>query len=75
MATRAEKLKIFRIKKGLTQEQIAEKLGYDRNTYSRVENCKQDPTIKFCKAFARAFGMTLDEVENLMRDDNQKTKN
>ena len=72
MATRQKKLKKIRIEKDLTQEQIAEKLGYDRNTYARVEGCKQDPTMKFCKAFAKAFGMTLDEVAKLMKNDEKE---
>lgn len=60
------KLKVFRIKQKLTQEQIAEKIGYGRMSYAAVENGNRNPSKNFCIAFAEAFGLTLSKVSELM---------
>lgn len=63
------RLKVFRIEQGLSQEQIAKEIGYNRMTYAAVENGKREPTLRFCSALSRAFGITLDEVMQLMSPD------
>lgn len=48
-----------RIKKGLTQKQLASKLKTKQSVISRVENAQTTPTISFLKRFVSAFGGTL----------------
>lgn len=60
------RLKLFRIKHKLTQEQIAEKIGYGRMTYANVENGKRNPSKNFCVALGKHFGLSLSKVSELM---------
>lgn len=60
------RLKLFRVKHKLTQEQIAEKIGYGRMTYANVENGKRNPSKNFCAGLAKAFGLSLSKVSELM---------
>lgn len=65
------RLKLFRVKHKLTQEQIAEKIGYGRMTYAAVENGKRNPSKNFCVEFGRAFGLSLSKVSELMLVDEE----
>ena len=47
-------LKLFRIKNGLSQGKIAEKLGYHRNQYAKIENGRQGVTLKFLEGVDQA---------------------
>ena len=59
-------LKLFRIRQKLTQEQIAEKLGYSRGHYARFENGEADTTLRFLQALQTAFNITFTEAQTLM---------
>ena len=50
------KLKLLRLKHGLTQQQIAEKLYCDRITFWRWENNKQVPRPVFQKGIQELIG-------------------
>lgn len=63
------KLKVFRVEQGLSQEKMAKEIGYNRMSYAAVENGKREPTLKFCSALSKAFGITLDEAMQLMKPD------
>lgn len=60
------RLKVFRIKLKLTQEQFAEKMGYGRMTYANVENGKRNPSKGFCTALGKTYGLSLSKVSELM---------
>lgn len=60
-------LKLLRIKNDLTQDGMAEKLGYSRNQYQRIEKGTQDVTLKFLVALSNAFGMSIDEAKKLTK--------
>lgn len=60
------RLKLFRVKHKLTQEQIADKIGYGRMTYANVENGRRNPSKAFYEAFSKAFGLSLSKVSELM---------
>lgn len=64
--TMRTRLKLFRVKHKLTQEQIADKIGYGRMTYANVENGKRNPSKNFCEALGKAFGLSLSKVSELM---------
>lgn len=49
-------LKAERIKKGLTQQELAKALGISRSAYTNIENRKRKPTIKT----AKKLGVILD---------------
>lgn len=51
-----------RRKKGLSQEQVAEKLGVSRQTISKWETDETLPDIKQAKRLSSIYGLTLDEL-------------
>lgn len=49
-------LQIFRIRQGLTQKQMAEKLGISKSHYSGIEQGVQNPSYTVIETFAKVFG-------------------
>ncbi|MEH7238043.1 helix-turn-helix transcriptional regulator [Bacillus sp. JJ1562] len=56
------KVKIARIQAGLTQQQLAEKIGVTRQTISLIEKGKYNPTLKLCLDICYAVNQTLNEI-------------
>lgn len=63
------KLKIFRVKQKLTQQELAEKLGYERAYYGHIERGYQAGSAEFWQRLQTAFGLTDDEVKELQELD------
>jgi transcriptional regulator with XRE-family HTH domain len=62
-----QKLRQLRIKKGLTQQQLAEKLGYVTNSYiSDVESGHFIPSRDKLRKIARALGVSFKELHDLL---------
>ncbi|MBE5814865.1 MAG: helix-turn-helix transcriptional regulator [Clostridiales bacterium] len=57
-----KKMKLARIEKDLSQEQLAEKLGVTRQTIGLIESGSYNPTLKLCVAICKALDRTLDEL-------------
>ena len=57
-----EKLQELRKQKGLTQEELAEKLYVSRTAISKWESGRGYPNIESLKAIARFFSVTVDEL-------------
>ena len=57
-----KRLKIARIEKDLSQEQLAEKLGVTRQTIGLIESGSYNPTLKLCVAICKVLDKTLDEL-------------
>ncbi|MBR5800008.1 MAG: helix-turn-helix transcriptional regulator [Lachnospiraceae bacterium] len=57
-----KKMKIARIEKDLSQEQLAELIGVTRQTVSMIEAGKFNPSLQLCLAICKALGKTLDEL-------------
>ena len=57
-----EKLQELRKQKGLTQEDLAEKLYVSRTAISKWESGRGYPNIESLKAIAKFFGVTVDEL-------------
>ena len=57
-----EKLQELRKQKGLTQEELAEKLFVSRTAVSKWESGRGYPNIDSLKAMAKFFGVTVDEL-------------
>jgi len=58
----ANRVKLARVEKGLTQEQLADLAGVTRQTIGLIEAGKYNPTLKLCLMLAKATGKTLDEL-------------
>lgn len=56
------RVKLARIEKGLTQEQLADLVGVTRQTIGLIEAGKYNPTLMLCLGLARATGKRLDEL-------------
>lgn len=55
-----QKIKILRKTRGLTQQQLADKLNVKRATISNYEIGRRSPHIKELEAIAEALGVALD---------------
>jgi len=51
----AARLKALRERRGLSQEQLAEKAGLSRPHLARLETAKQDPTLSTIEKLAKAL--------------------
>jgi transcriptional regulator with XRE-family HTH domain len=58
----SEKLKALRLKNGLTQDELGEKLYLSRTSISYYEQGKFEPTIETIIAVADLFNITTDEL-------------
>ena len=56
------KLKSARAALGLTQQELAERVGVTRQTIVAIERGDYNPTIKLCVEICKALGKTLDEL-------------
>ena len=76
-----EKLQELRKQRGLTQEELAEKLYVSRTAISKWESGRGYPNIESLKAIARFFGVTVDEllssgeVLTIAEEDNNRKEN
>ena len=57
-----KRMKIARIEKDLSQEQLAELLGVTRQTIGLNESGSSNPTLQLCVAICKALDKTLDEL-------------
>jgi transcriptional regulator with XRE-family HTH domain len=66
MKTEAKKLgnnlKKIRVKKNITQSEIAKKLGVDRSFVSNIENAKNNPTLSTITNLAKVLGVSANEL-------------
>ena len=60
-----KKIKQLRFKAGLTQEQLAEKLGIGPQSVSKWENAVAMPDISTLPLLAEIFGVTIDDLFDL----------
>lgn len=57
-----KKMKIARIEKDLSQEQLADLVGATRQTIGMIESGKFNPSLQLCISICRALGKTLDDL-------------
>jgi transcriptional regulator with XRE-family HTH domain len=60
-----EKIRLIREAKGLTQEQVAEKLEVSPSTYGDIERGDNDPKLSKLQKIAKIFEMELPELVDL----------
>lgn len=56
------KIKIARVEKSMTQEDLAKAVGVTRQTIGLIESGKYNPTIKLCIQICRALCKTLNDL-------------
>ena len=55
-------MKDARTKAGLSQQELADKLGVSRQTINAIEKGDYNPTIKLCVGICRVLGLTLNDL-------------
>ena len=55
-----EKLKVLRKKEGLTQQEVADKIGINRGSYSNWEKGKREPSFENLIKLANILNTTTD---------------
>jgi len=55
-------VKVHRVVAGLTQEQLAEKLGVSRQTIVAIEKEKYSPSLEYAFKIARVLGKSIEEL-------------
>ena len=55
-------LKKYRLRKGLTQEQLAEAVGVRRETVMRLEKAQYNPSLKLAVDISRAVEAPIEEI-------------
>ena len=56
------KIIMARIKKNITQTQLAEMVGITRQTMCLIEKGEYNPSLKLCTAICIALGKTLNDL-------------
>jgi len=56
------KLKLARVEKDLTQEQLADLVGVTRQTIGLIEAGKYNPSLKLCLAMSKVLDKGLDKL-------------
>ena len=64
--------KEIRLRKGYTQEQVAQYLMISRAAYTNIENGKRDPDTKTLQMLSDLFDVTVDELLGLNVDEKDK---
>ncbi|MEN6391216.1 MAG: helix-turn-helix transcriptional regulator [Syntrophomonas sp.] len=57
-----KKIKLARVEKDLSQEQLAQLVGVTRQTIGMIEAGKFNPSLQLCLAICRVFGKTLNDL-------------
>ena len=55
-------MKEARAKAGLSQQELADRLGVSRQTINAIEKGDYNPTIKLCVGICRGLGLTLNDL-------------
>ncbi len=56
------KLKLARVAKDLSQQELADRVGATRQTIGLIEKGKYNPSLNLCIRIARELGKTLDDL-------------
>ena len=55
-------MKQARTKEGLSQQELADRLGISRQTVNAIEKGDYNPTIRLCIGICRVLGLTLNDL-------------
>lgn len=62
MITINDKMKQARRERGVSQTELAKRIGVSRQTINMIENGDYNPTIALCLKICHELGKTLDEL-------------
>lgn len=62
------RIREYRAKYGMTQEELADRVGIRRETIGHLENGKYNPSLKLAVDIARVFGTTVEELFTFTED-------
>ena len=62
------KIKLLRVERGITQEDLAIDLGVNRSTISEIERGTFNPSLKLAFSIANYFGTTVDYVFSILEE-------
>ncbi len=65
-------VRLSRVEKELTQEELAERIGVTRQTIGLIEKGQYNPTIVLCLNLSRVLGKTLDHLFWMEETENEK---
>lgn len=65
------KLKLFRVIKNLTQEQLADKLGVSRQTIIAIESNRYLPSITLAFKIANFFKVSIEDIFIYQQEENK----
>lgn len=68
-------VRLARVQKELTQQQLAKEIGVTRQTISLIEKGKYNPTLKLCLKICYTVDQTLDELFWIDGEENNHEKN
>lgn len=57
-----EKMKAARLKKNLSQADLAKRIGVSRQTINMIENGAYNPTIELCIKICKELSVTLNDL-------------
>lgn len=57
-----EAMRQARAAAGLSQQQLADRLGVSRQTINAIEQGDYNPTIRLCVGICRTLGLTLNDL-------------
>ncbi len=55
-------MKLARVEKDLSQEQLANRVGVTRQTIGLIEQGKYNPSLNLCLAICKELSKTLDDL-------------
>ncbi|HFH8941570.1 TPA: helix-turn-helix domain-containing protein [Streptococcus agalactiae] len=64
----SKRLKSLRQESGFTQQEVADKIGINRGSYSNWENGKREPTLENVVKLAKLFKTTTDFLLGVIDD-------
>lgn len=56
------RMKVARVEKGWTQQDLADRVGATRQTIGLIEKGQYNPTLGLCRRIAKALNRTLDQL-------------
>ncbi len=56
------RMKVARVEKGWTQQDLAHRVGATRQTIGLIEKGQYNPTLSLCRRIAKALNRTLDQL-------------
>ncbi len=56
------RIRVLRAEHGLSQAELASRVGVSRNSINAVENGRFDPSLPLAFAISDEFGLTIEEV-------------